>query len=116
MELSSIRDLLNQLQANARVSIAIGDPVPVGDRVIIPVAEVAYGGGGGGGGGGRPEHGAGNGGGGGLGVHARPLGCWVIGPDSERWLPAFDVNRCMLVAGTVAVTALLTLRALVRRR
>ncbi|HEX2948047.1 MAG TPA: spore germination protein GerW family protein [Armatimonadota bacterium] len=118
MDISQVRDLLNQIQAGARVTTAIGDPVTVGERVVIPVVEVAYGGGGGGGAGKAPEteQSEGSGGGGGGGVRVRPLGCWVVGPTSERWIPAIDANRLMIVAGTLVTLLFVTIRALAKRR
>ena len=47
MDIAQIRDLLTQIQQGARVSTAIGEPMQMGDRMIIPVAEISYGGGGG---------------------------------------------------------------------
>lgn len=117
MDIGQLRDMLAQVQTGARVSTAVGEPVQVGDRVIIPVAEVSYGGGGGGGSGkGRSEMGEGGGGGGGGGVNVRPLGCWVIGPDDERWVPAIDVNRAIIIGGALASLLLLTIRVFVKRR
>ncbi len=114
--LSQIRDLLTQVQTGARITTAIGEPVQVGNRVIIPVAEVGYGGGGGGGGGKTPEAECeGLGGGGGVGVRIRPLGCWIISPTEERWLPAVDVNRLILVIGAVLMLGMVTVRAFARR-
>ncbi|MHB9025680.1 MAG: spore germination protein GerW family protein [Armatimonadota bacterium] len=120
MDVTQIRDLLGQLQAGARVTTAVGEPVQVGNRVVLPVAEVSYGGGGGGGMGrmpardGEPQTGGGGGGGGGISV--RPIGCWVIGPDDERWLPAVDVNRGMLICGSIAMLGLLILKILVVKK
>lgn len=117
MELSHIRDLLTQVQAGARVTTAIGEPIQVGDRIIISVAEVSYGGGGGGGGGhsAEAEKAEGAGGGGGVGVNIRPLGCWVISPNDEKWIPALDINRLILVAGAIVTLSLVTIRAITRR-
>ena len=115
MDMVQVRELISQFQVGARVSTAIGEPVTVGERVIIPVAEVAYGGGGGGGGGQlTQDQTAGSGGGGGGGVHVRPLGCWVIGPDEELWVPALDVNRIIIVGSAVFSLLLLTIRAIVK--
>lgn len=115
MDFTGIRDLITQMQTGARVSTAIGEPVTVGDRIVVPVAEISYGGGGGGGGGADAEkQGEGGGGGGGGGVKIRPLGCWVIGPCDQQWLPAVDVNRALVIFGSVAVLLLLTIRALAR--
>ena len=116
MDIGQFRDLLTQIQTGARVSTAIGEPVQVGDRIVIPVAEVSYAGGGGGGSGKAPaEQAEGSGGGGGGGVSIRPLGCWVVGPVDERWVPALDVNRAMMIGGALVVTMLLTVRAIMRR-
>jgi len=117
MDISQLKDLLSQVQAGARVTTAIGEPITVGDRVVIPVVEVAYGGGGGGGGGKAPsEQAEGGGGGGGGGVRIRPLGCWIIGPNSEIWQPAFDLNRVIMIGGAIAMMLLMTIRALSGRR
>lgn len=117
MDISQLRDLLAQIQNGARVTTAIGEPITVGERVVIPVVEVAYGGGGGGGAGKSPQavDAEGRGGGGGGGVRIRPLGCWVIGPTEERWVPAVDTTRLMMVAGSFAMLLLITLRAITRR-
>jgi uncharacterized spore protein YtfJ len=116
MELTDIRDLLSQVQGSARVSTAVGEPVQVGDRVIIPVAEVAFGGGGGGGATTETTQEENRGSGAGAGMRIRPLGCWSIGPDGERWIPALDINRLAVVGGIVAITLLWVLRGLARRR
>jgi len=117
MDIGQLRDLLSQVQAGARVSTAVGDPVQVGDRVVIPVAEVAYGGGGGGGGGkGLEEQAGGSGGGGGGAVRIRPLGCWVIGPDEELWVPSLDVNRMVMIGSAVFALLLITIRTIMTRR
>jgi len=117
MDIGQLRDLLSQVQAGARVSTAIGEPVQVGERVIIPVAEVAYGGGGGGGGGkAQTEQGELNGGGGGGAVRIRPLGAWVIGPDEEIWVPSLDVNKLIMVGSAVFALVLVTLRTIMMRR
>ena len=115
--LSSVRDLLSQVQAGARVTTAIGEPVQIGERLVIPAAEITYCGGGGGGGGKMIEQagGEGRGGGGGAGVRIRPLGCWVIGPQGEYWLPALDVNRAVIIAGSILMLFMLTIKMLVRR-
>ena len=116
MDFTQIRELVSQVQTSARVTTAIGDPIQVGDRIVIPVVEVMYGGGGGGGGGKTGQVDEGSGGGGGGGVRVRPLGCWIIGPTEERWVPSIDYNRLIMVVGTFAALALLTIRKVARRR
>ena len=109
---SPVREMLSQVQAGANVATAIGQPITVGERVVIPAVEVAYMGGGGGG---RMALEQGGGGGGGA-VRVRPLGCWIIGPHGEIWLPALDINRTVIIAGSIATLFLLLLKALARRR
>ena len=118
MDMTQIHDFLSQVQTDARVSTAIGEPVQMQDRLLIPVAEIAYGGGGGAGSGksAEPETAEGSGGGVGVGVRIRPLGCWIMDQNGERWLPAIDVNRAILVGGTVLGLLLLTLRTIATRR
>jgi len=117
MDIGQLRDLFSQVQAGARVSTAVGDPVQVGERVVIPVAEVAYGGGGGGGSGKvNTEQGEGGGGGGGGGMRIRPLGCWVIGPDEEIWVPAVDLSRLIVAGSAVLALLLITIRAIALRK
>ncbi len=114
MDLGMLRDLLMQVQTGARVQTAIGEPVTVGTRTVIPVAEVRYGGGGGGGFGKGETTGPGGGGGGG-GVQITPLGCWVIGPADAQWVPVVDVNRLLILLGALLALLLGTVRALARR-
>jgi len=116
-QLSAVRDLLSQVQTGARVTTAIGEPIQVGDRQVIPAVKITYCGGGGGGGGTMREQqaGEGHGSGAGAGVRIRPLGCWIVGPQGEIWLPALDINRTFLIAGAIVMLFLLTIKALIRR-
>jgi len=91
------------------------EPIRQDDLVVIPAASV---GGGGGGGGGSGEQGgpSGSGEGGGFGLRAKPAGAFVIKQGKVRWQPAVDVNRVVLGAQVVAVTALLVVRAVITSR
>jgi uncharacterized spore protein YtfJ len=51
-----------------------------------------------------------------AGVDARPAGAFVIKGDDVRWMPAFDLNRAILVGQVVGIVFLLTLRSIVRMR
>lgn len=97
-----------------------GEPVTVGDVTVIPAAKVSGGGGGGGGGaaesGKAAERGAGEGAGGGMGQSAMPIGAFVLKGGKVTWRPAVDVNRLIMGMQIVAVVALLTIRAIMRRR
>jgi uncharacterized spore protein YtfJ len=73
------QSLAERVSASASVKNVYGDPVAVGNRTVIPVAQVPYGFGGGGGSKGEQE----NGGGGGGGVSARPSGTLEITPEGH---------------------------------
>ena len=90
-----------------------GEPYERNGVTVIPAASVA-GGAGGGSGEGSEDHGEGTGMG--FGLAARPAGAFVITGDDVRWHPAIDVNRIVAGGQIVAVVALLTLRAWLRRR
>jgi uncharacterized spore protein YtfJ len=74
-----------------------GEPVERDGVVVIPAAVVVGGGGGGGGqiSGGPQE-------GGGFGLLAWPVGAFVIGNGTVKWVPSFDANLITVVAGLVA--------------
>ncbi|GAA1018617.1 hypothetical protein Aple_065670 [Acrocarpospora pleiomorpha] len=78
---------------------------------VIPAAR------GGGGGGGRWDGDQpGEGSGGAFGVGVTPTGVFVITKGIIRWHPAIDYNRIVLGSQLVAVAALVTVCAIVRRR
>jgi uncharacterized spore protein YtfJ len=85
---------VDEMLTGARDAITVkrvyGDPVETEGVTIVPAATVR----GGAGGGGDDE---GNGGGG-FGVHARPVGAWVLRDGEATWKPAVDVNRIALFA------------------
>ena len=88
-----------------------GDPYERNGIVVIPAAAVV---GGGGGGGGEQDGQAGSGGG--FGLHARPVGAYVIRGDEVSWEPAMDLNRTILGGQLLALAALLVVRSVARRR
>jgi uncharacterized spore protein YtfJ len=93
------------------------EPIRQDGLIVIPAASVGGGGGGGGGGSGEQSGpGSGSGEGGGFGLRAKPAGAFVIKEGKVRWQPAVDVNRVILGAQVVAVTALLVVRALILGR
>jgi uncharacterized spore protein YtfJ len=67
-----LKSLADRLQSAANVKSVYGDPVTMGDRVVIPVARVGFGFGAGG------QNLLGGGGGGGAGAH--PVGIVEISP------------------------------------
>jgi uncharacterized spore protein YtfJ len=92
---------LEELQASASVDAVFGQPVTVGDKVIIPIARVTYGFGVGFGEATGPEAeesdgGAGGGEGGGMGV--RPLGVVEITPEHTSVEPIVN-EQAVTLAG-----------------
>jgi uncharacterized spore protein YtfJ len=84
--------MAERVSTSASVKNVYGDPVVVGNRTVIPAAEVRYGFGGGAG---RPkgdEVPGGGGGGGGGRVSARPSGALEITPEGTRFI-SFGDNR-----------------------
>jgi hypothetical protein len=100
--------------------LCFGEPVKVGERVVIPVARVKAAGGGGFGSGGMSGTDSG-GGGGGL-LEALPMGYIDAGPEGARFesIPDPDAPVRALRGGATALATLVTTfagaRALRRRR
>ncbi|MGP3915957.1 spore germination protein GerW family protein [Nonomuraea sp. 10N515B] len=107
-------DVSGTVKDVARVERVFGEPVTQDGVTVIPVARI---GGGGGGGGGKQEgERPGEGSGGGFGLGATPAGVYVIKDGDVRWQPAVDINKIIVGGLTVAVVALLTVRAIARMR
>ena len=93
--------LSERLAGSANIKSVFGEPVTVGERVIIPVARIAYGlGGGSGKHGEKSQEGAGMGG----GAAAIPAGVWEISAAGTRFIPA-NANRKLAVAVLVGFCA-----------
>lgn len=90
-----LQQLASTLAQSATVENVFGKPVQAGDKIILPVARIAYGFGGGSGKGKRPndkgaanETAEGEGSGGGGGLLARPKGVYEISETSTKFIPA----------------------------
>jgi uncharacterized spore protein YtfJ len=125
--MQQVETILAQARESITVKRVFGDPIERNGVTVIPVANVMGGGGGGSGEGpvgeGVTDVAAGpatqpmaGGSGGGFGMRATPAGVYVIEGDSVRWVPAFDLNRAILVGQIVAVLCLLIVRRLPRGR
>jgi uncharacterized spore protein YtfJ len=102
----NIEQVLEGAQGTLNAHRVFGEPIEIDGNTILPTSAVR-----GGGGGGSKDHD----GGGGFGMDARPAGVFVVNKHGHvKWQPAIDVNRIVLGSQIVAVTALLTLRPLVR--
>ncbi len=115
-ELKALLEKIGSVGDEINVDAVFGKPETVGDRVLIPVAEITYGFGAGlgvGGPGGYPEepgdeevgesrerqeeHGeAAVGGGGGAGGRARPIAYIEVGPDGTKVEPIIDEQKIAL--------------------
>jgi hypothetical protein len=51
-----------------------------------------------------------------VGVDARPAGAFVIRGDSVTWMPAFDLNRVILMGQLVMLAAILSWRSVANAR
>lgn len=109
-----VREMLDKAQDAVTVRRAFGEPITCDGVTIIPAAGV--GGGGGGGDGRRDGEQPGEGSGGGFGVRVTPAGAFVVKDGEVRWNPAIDYNKIILGGQVVAVVAILTIGAIVRRR
>jgi uncharacterized spore protein YtfJ len=98
-----LQEIFEQAREAFSARVVVGEPVERDGVTVIPAVSVR---GGGGGGGGR-ERGEG---GGGFGLHARPVGAWVIRGEHVRWEPAVDVTAVALAGIAFAAIALLRLR------
>lgn len=106
----------NELATTVRDAISVrrvyAEPIERDGVVIIPAATVS---GGGGGGNGRDEKGQ-EGEGGGFGIGARPTGAYVVKNGKVGWMPAIDVNRLVMTAGSVAIVFLITRARIAKAR
>jgi uncharacterized spore protein YtfJ len=87
-----LQGMAERVSASASVKNVYGDPVVVGNRTVIPVAQIRYAFGGGGG---NKDEGEGRGGGGGGGrVSANPCGALEVTSDGTRFIH-FDERQKM---------------------
>ncbi|MDP8958014.1 MAG: hypothetical protein M3N51_02170 [Actinomycetota bacterium] len=117
VDLQQVMDeISSRIEEGASQRAVFGDPVQLGERIVIPVAKVRWGGGGGGG---KGASGSGEGGGGiGLGVAAVPVGFIEVTPHGAIFNPIQDptlITRYVLAGGVAAYLVLRGLRKLFRR-
>ena len=102
MKLEDIFQAIEEMRDKASVSAVFGEPVEVGERTIIPVADIKYGFGLGYGEGpaksdeGEEPSAAGQGGGAGGGIAARPVAVLEITDDGVKVKPVMDEGRIAL--------------------
>ncbi len=78
-----IKTLMEELQGIAKTDTVVGEPVKVGDVVILPISKISIGFGAGGGGGEKGEGGGGSGG----GIMMEPVAFVVISKGKTRIVP-----------------------------
>jgi uncharacterized spore protein YtfJ len=103
----NVQEILEKAQDTVTVKRVYGTPIEKEGLTIIPAASIS----GGGGGGGGP---ADTGGGAGYGVHARPVGAFVIKDGDVRWEPAIDATRLALRGMLIPIVALIVGRSIVK--
>jgi uncharacterized spore protein YtfJ len=107
-----IDDLVTTARDAITVRRVYGEPITVDGATVIAAASVW---GCGGGGGGRDQQGQ-EGQGGGFGLHARPVGAYVIKDGVVQWTPAIDVNGVVGMLGAITLTWVMSRARHARRR
>ncbi len=123
---NTLSEMLERIRATARVELVYGEERKVGDKILIPIAAVAYtfGAGAGGGtapasnghdGGGEAPMGGSGGGGGGGAVRVQPVGVLEVDGDETRLVPILDWTR-IITTGLTAFGVWMVFRTIFRRR
>ncbi|GAB7045087.1 spore germination protein GerW family protein [Catenuloplanes indicus] len=114
----TVETVIRELHDSAGADRVFGAPVVRDGVTVLPVARIS----------GATAHGTAAaaisapgepespGSGAGSGLSAKPAGVYVIRDGAVCWRPAYDINRIILGGQIVAVTALLTIRTLIRAR
>lgn len=82
-----VSSIMSELQNIAKTETIVGEPVKLGQKMVVPVSRLSLGFAVGGGEGEAPEKGGGFGGGGGGGAKIEPVGFIVIDEDKISFLP-----------------------------
>ena len=108
------RSMLSRARSAASARRVYGKPYERNGVTVIPAARVS---GGYGGGGGTANDGS-DGSGFGVGLHARPVGAFVITKGKVRWKPALDLTSVVLRAQAMTLAGVLVWSGLsaLRRR
>lgn len=106
-----LQKLASQFGQSASVKNVYGEPIQVDEKIIIPVARIAYGLGGGYGHGykknkrpqahteiNHPDGGTGEGAGGVGGMYAKPHGIYEVTPTSTRFIPTISTKQLLMGA------------------
>ncbi len=127
MDEESLKRLVGESKVNADVRLAFGESRQVGEKTIIPVASVVWGGGSGFGfgpqakeSGASDQNAGGSGGGQGSGFRVRPLAVVEVTPAETKVRPVVDSTRIALagifLGGWNVFWITVTLQAIFRRK
>jgi uncharacterized spore protein YtfJ len=107
-----ITETISAARDSVTVKRVYGEAYERNGVTVIPAATVM--GGAGGGQGDQPD--GTEGGGAGFGLHARPVGAYVIRGEEVSWEPAMDLSRTILVGQLLVLAALFVIRSILRGR
>jgi uncharacterized spore protein YtfJ len=110
-----LREVAEKIEHTANVKAVFGDPIGEGGDLVIPVARVGVRAGGGGGSGdttsGAGPKGRGKGIGLGMKIDATPVGYIKRTQNGAVFISTIDRNRAIALGASVAIVALLVVRA-----
>jgi uncharacterized spore protein YtfJ len=112
MDLERFEASIEKARDAMTVRRVYGVPIEKDGMTVIPAAAVA---GGAGGGGGTDERGN-VGGGSGFGLHARPVGAFVIKDGDVRWEPVVDHERHLVINASLIAAGMLLVRSVLKNR
>lgn len=121
MTTQDIMERLSSIPETASVDKVFGKPETIGDKTIIPIAQISYGFGGGFGEGTQPEaqeggqHGSGRGGGGGGGMSIVPKAVLEVTADQTKLIPVVDVTRVAMTGMMLAAWNVFWISRMLRR-
>lgn len=110
-----VAEVMQQLTSSAHVSSVFEQPRKIGDRTVIPAAEVMVGLGFGVGMGPGQGDVPGGGGGGGGGTRARPVAAIVVEPDRVYVEPILDLTQISLAGISLCIFGMFWLGRLLAR-
>ncbi|RKZ28335.1 sporulation protein [bacterium] len=82
-----LETMLGKIEMMAQAKTILGEPVKLGERMVIPVVKISVGFGAGGGEGSEKDKNTGTGGGGGGGFSVQPVGFIVMEGEKTAFLP-----------------------------
>ncbi|MFD1206502.1 spore germination protein GerW family protein [Sporosarcina contaminans] len=102
---SPVKPLFKKFAETKEVSLIYGEPIEVGLNKIVPVAKAGYmiGGGAGGGLAGKKDSDIGGGDGAGGCISIKPVGVYVITPDTVKFKPVYSQRKWLAIASIIGI-------------